>query len=56
MLLAASSLLLRSFEKMRSIDLGYHPEHVTTAAYSLPHKQYEKQSQVDGFNRELLSA
>ena len=54
MLLTASFLLLRSFEKMRSVDLGYQPQHVTTAAYSLPRKQYEKQSQVDTFNRELL--
>jgi len=53
-LLTASCLLLRSFEKMRAVDLGYRPEHVTTAAYGLPQKQYEKQSQVDTFNRELL--
>ncbi len=53
-LLAASFLLLRSFEKMRSVDLGYQPEHVTTASYSLPQKQYAKQSQIDEFNRELL--
>jgi putative ABC transport system permease protein len=39
---------------MRSVDLGYRPEHVTTASYSLPQKQYEKQSQIDEFNRELL--
>ena len=30
------------------------PQHVTTAAYSLPQKQYEKQPQIDTFNRELL--
>jgi predicted permease len=53
-LLTASCLLLRSFENMRSVDLGYRPEHVTTAAYGLPQKQYEKQSQVDTFNRELF--
>jgi putative ABC transport system permease protein len=53
-LLTASCLLLRSFEKMRSVDLGYRPEHVTTASYSLPQKQYAKQSQIDEFNRELL--
>jgi predicted permease len=53
-LLTASILLLRSFEKMRSVDLGYRPENVTTAAYSLPQKQYEKQVQVDAFNRDLL--
>jgi putative ABC transport system permease protein len=54
MLLTASCLLLRSFEKMRSVDLGFRPQHVTTASYSLPRKQYEKQAQVDSFNRELL--
>lgn len=53
-LLTASGLLLRSFDKMRAVDLGFTPQHVTTAAYSLPQMQYEKQSQVDSFNRELL--
>src|SRR6266702_3104988 len=53
-LLTASCLLLRSFEKMRSVDLGFRPEHVTTGAYGLPQKQYTKQSQIDEFNRALL--
>src|SRR6201999_1392576 len=42
-LLTASGLLLRSFEKMRSVDLGFRPEHVTTASYSLPQQQYATQ-------------
>ena len=54
MLLTASCLLLRSFEKMRSVDLGFRPDHVTTASYGLPLKQYAKQPQVDTFNRELM--
>ena len=53
-LLTASGLLLRSFEKMRSVDLGFRPEHVTTAAYSLPQKQYATQPAVNAFNDELL--
>jgi putative ABC transport system permease protein len=53
-LLTASGLLLRSFEKMRSVDLGFRPEHVTTAAYSLPQKQYATQPTVNAFNDELL--
>lgn len=53
-LLSASGLLLRSFDKMRQVDLGFSPEHVTTAAYSLPFEQYSKQPQIDSFNRELL--
>ena len=53
-LLTASGLLLRSFEKMRSVDLGYRPEHVTTASYSLPKKQYATQASVNSFNNELV--
>jgi predicted permease len=53
-LLTASGLLLRSFEKMRAVDLGFRPQHVTTATYSLPKKQYATQPAVDAFNKELL--
>jgi putative ABC transport system permease protein len=54
MLLVASGLLLRSFEKMRSVNLGFRPDHVLVAAYSLPQKQYATQPAVDGFNEELV--
>jgi len=53
-LLAAAGLLLRSFEKMRSVDLGYRPDHVLVAGYSLPQTQYATQAAVDTFNHELL--
>ena len=53
-LLAASGLLLRSFEKMRAVELGFRPDHTLTAAYSLPHNQYDTQPKIDQFNRELL--
>jgi putative ABC transport system permease protein len=53
-LLAASGLLLRSFSKMSAVDLGYRPDHVTTAFYSLPYMQYSTQAQIDTFNRRLL--
>jgi predicted permease len=53
-LLTASGLLLRSFDKMRAVDLGFSPQHVTTAAYSLPQQQYGKQALIDTFNRDLL--
>jgi predicted permease len=39
---------------MRSVDLGFQPEHTATAAYSLPQKQYSTQPAVDAFNKELL--
>jgi predicted permease len=53
-LLAASGLLLRSFDKMRSVELGFRPEHVTTGSYSLPQKQYATQTSVNVFNDELM--
>jgi putative ABC transport system permease protein len=54
MLLVASGLLLRSFEKMRSVDLGFRPDHLLVAGYSLPQKQYATQASVDGFNDDLV--
>src|SRR5271170_464869 len=53
-LLAASGLLLRSFEKMREVDLGFQPDHTLVASYNLPRQQYATQAAVDGFNHELL--
>ncbi len=53
-LLTASGLLLRSFQKMSNVDLGFQPDHVTTAGYVLPRRQYASQAQVDAFNKELL--
>ncbi|HEX3471042.1 MAG TPA: ABC transporter permease [Silvibacterium sp.] len=53
-LLAASGLLLRSFEKMRQVDLGFRPDHTLVAGYGLPKKQYATQSAIDEFNHELL--
>ena len=53
-LLTASGLLLRSFSNMSTVDLGFRPDHATTAAYALPKKQYPTQAQIDSFNNRLL--
>jgi putative ABC transport system permease protein len=53
-LLVASGLLLRSFEKMRDVNLGFRPDHILTASYSLPQNQYATQAAVDEFNNELI--
>ncbi len=53
-LLAASGLLLRSFEKLREVDLGLRTDHMLTAAYGLPQRQYPTQAATDAFNSELL--
>lgn len=54
-LLTASGLLLRSFQKMRSVDLGFNADHTLTASYSLPRQQYSTQAAVDSFNLALRS-
>ena len=43
-LLTASGLLLRSFEKMRDVNLGFNPDHTLAAIYDLPQNQYATQS------------
>ncbi|MBV8116220.1 MAG: ABC transporter permease, partial [Silvibacterium sp.] len=53
-LVAASGLLLRSFEKMREVDLGFQPDHTLVAAYALPQKKYATQASINEFNDELL--
>jgi putative ABC transport system permease protein len=46
--------LLRSFGRMSAVELGFRPDHVTTAAYALPQKVYSTQEQIDTFNRRLM--
>jgi predicted permease len=53
-LLAVSGLLLRSFEKMRAVDIGFRPDHTLTARYTLPGYQYPTQASVDAFDERLL--
>jgi predicted permease len=52
-LLSASGLLLKSFEKMRAVDLGFRPDHVLSAFYTLPRSQYHTQASIDRFNTDL---
>jgi putative ABC transport system permease protein len=53
-LLIASGLLLRSFEKLRDVDLGFRTDHLLTADYRLPQTQYSRQAGIDTFNSNLL--
>jgi predicted permease len=54
-LLTTSGLLLRSFEKMRDVELGFRPDHTLAALYVLPHQQYQTQSAIDQFTKTLLN-
>jgi putative ABC transport system permease protein len=52
-LLTAAGLLLRSFQKMRSVNLGFRVNQMLTASYNLPHQQYSTQASIDAFNSML---
>jgi predicted permease len=54
-LLTASGLLLRSFEKMREVDLGFRSDQTLTAFFGLPDKQYSTQTSVNAFNTTLFA-
>jgi predicted permease len=53
-LLTASGLLMRSFEKMREVDPGFRPDHTLSAEYYLREEQYTTQAKIDAFNENLL--
>jgi predicted permease len=53
-LLVASGLLLRSYEKLRTVNLGFRTDHMLTATYGLPREQYSTQAFIDSFNAQLL--
>jgi predicted permease len=54
-LLTASGLLLRSFEKMRDVELGFRPDNTLAALYVLPQQRYRTQSAIDEFTKTLLN-
>jgi putative ABC transport system permease protein len=53
-LLVACSLLLRSFEKMRAVDLGFRPDHTLSAYFSLPEQPYGNQKAINELEDELI--
>jgi predicted permease len=54
-LMAGAGLLLRSFEKLLAIDMGFRVDHVLTAAFALPRQQYSTQAAVDAFDEALIT-
>jgi predicted permease len=53
-LLVAAGLLIRSFDRMRAVDLGLRNDHTLTASYGLPEQRYSTQAAVDAFDAELF--
>ncbi len=53
-LLVGAGLLIRSFQRMLEVDPGFRPQHVITAAVTLPGSQYSYGPQIRSFYTELL--
>jgi predicted permease len=53
-LLIAAGLLLKSFWRLRTTDLGCVTDNVLTMGYSLPAKNYDISEKVNAFNETLL--
>jgi putative ABC transport system permease protein len=53
-LLLAAGLLVRSFNKLTAVDLGFDRENVLTAQISLPRSKYKQPEQSLAFQQELL--
>jgi predicted permease len=53
-LLVAAGLLLKSFLRLRSADVGCVTENMLTLKYSLPDRKYDTPEKVNAFNEALL--
>lgn len=53
-LLIAAGLLLKSFWRLRTTDLGCATDSVLTMSYSLPTEEYDSPEKVNAFNEALL--
>jgi putative ABC transport system permease protein len=53
-LLIAAGLLLKSFWRLRTTDVGCATNNVLTMGYSLPAKKYDSPGKVNAFNETLL--
>ncbi len=53
-LLIGAGLLLKSFWRLRTTDVGCATDNVLTMSYSLPAKRYDSPAKVNSFNEALL--
>ncbi len=54
-LLIAAGLLLKSFMRLRTTDVGCATDNVLTMSYSLPVLKYDKPEKINAFNEALLA-
>jgi putative ABC transport system permease protein len=53
-LLVGAGLLVRSFNKLTAVDLGFDRENVLTTRIALPRSKYKERSQTLAFQQEIL--
>src|SRR5213595_374139 len=53
-LLVAAGLVLKSFSRIQSLQLGYEPRGLFTARLELPWKTYSSRDKIDSFSKALL--
>ena len=53
-LLIGAGLLVRSFEKLRSVNLGFRPDNVRAVSVQLYGKPYESAAQIQRFDNDVL--
>src|SRR6266581_1570041 len=53
-LLVAAGLVLKSFSKMQSLQLGYEPRNLFSARFELPWKTYSSRQKIGTFTKALL--
>ena len=53
-LLIGAGLLLKSFQRLESVDLGFEPEHTLTMVATLPRAKYENEEQALRFYNSAL--
>jgi putative ABC transport system permease protein len=53
-LLIAAALVLKSFSRLQSLQLGYEPSGLLTARLELPFKSYSNREKIGNFNKALL--
>ncbi|HET9479971.1 MAG TPA: ABC transporter permease, partial [Pyrinomonadaceae bacterium] len=53
-LLVAAGLLVRSFNKLTAVDVGFDRDHVLTAQISLPRSRYKQPEKTLAFQQELI--
>src|SRR5262249_5385915 len=52
--LVGAGLLLRSFQRLMQVDLGFRADHLLSAQLTLPDTKYQKYEQVKSFHQQLL--